>query len=141
MDCIKCTELLEHVEYPEKVLDEISRILKPGGALILSVPFSVEIHSDPYDFHRFTDEKLRRMLEGNFQIILLKKQGLYFTVLAYMIKLSIIRCSSGIKRFFYPLFPILNLLVRLDGLMAVQNSKFMSSVTTGFFIVAVKRDQ
>lgn len=139
VDCVKCTELLEHVECPEKLLDEISRILKPGGILILSTPFNVGIHGDPHDFQRFTDEKLRTMLEDNFQILTLKKQGLYFTVLAYMIKHSMVSCQSGIKRLFYPLFPILDLVVKLDNFAPVKNSRFMSSFTTGFFVIAVKK--
>ena len=139
VDCVKCTELLEHVEYPERVLGEVARILKPGGALILSTPFAMGIHGDPYDFHRFTDEKLRRMLEDNFQVVTLEKQGLYFTVLAHMIKHSIISSKSGIKIFFYWLFPILDLIVKLDNFTSVRNSKFMSSFTTGFFVIAVKK--
>ena len=33
-----CTEVLEHAPYPVKILNEIYRILKPGGKLIISVP-------------------------------------------------------------------------------------------------------
>jgi SAM-dependent methyltransferase len=141
VDCVKCTELLEHIEYPEKVLNEFARILKHSGFLILSMPFNFPIHSDPYDFQRFTDEKLRRMLESNFQIIALEKQGLYFTVLAFMIKHAILISTSGIKRLFYPLFPILDHMVKLDNLASVKNSKFMSSFTTGFFVIAVKQER
>ncbi len=139
IDCVKCTELLEHVEHPAKVLHEISRILKPGGALILSTPFIFGIHSDPYDFQRFTDQKLMRMLENGFHIITLKKQGLYFTVLAYMIKQGILNSKLGIKRLFYPLLPALDLLVKLDNFTLVKSSKFMSSFTTGFFVIAVRK--
>ncbi|MFC1994503.1 class I SAM-dependent methyltransferase [Chloroflexota bacterium] len=139
VDCVKCTELLEHVEYPERVLDEISRILRPGGTLILSTPFSVGIHSDPHDFQRFTDEKLSVMLAKNFQIVTLKRQGLYFTVLASMIKQGILNSKRCIKRPFRILFPMLDLLVRLDNLESVKNSKFMSSFTTGFFVVATQK--
>jgi SAM-dependent methyltransferase len=140
VDCVKCTELLEHIGYPEKAIDEISRVLKPGATLILSMPFIFNIHSDPYDFQRFTDEKLIRMLEDNFQVLSLKKQGLYFTVLAFMIKHAILISTSGIKRLFYPLLPILDFVVKLDNLASVKNSKFMSSFTTGFFVIAVKRE-
>ena len=139
VDCVKCTELLEHVEHPEKVLDEALRILKPGGALILSIPFNFGIHGDPYDFQRFTDEKLKRMLQDDFNILTLKKQGLYFTVLAYMIKQAIVNAKSGKKRFFYWLLPILNKIVKLDNFASVKNSSFMSSFTTGFFVVAVRK--
>jgi SAM-dependent methyltransferase len=139
IDCIKCTELLEHVEYPEEVIAEISRVLKPGGTLLLSTPFIFAIHSDPFDFQRFTDQKLARMLEDSFKIIALKKQGLYFTVLAYMIKQAIIKSESRLKYIFRWLLPVLDLVVKLDNSKGVQKSKFMSSFTTGFFVIAVKR--
>lgn len=139
VDCVKCTELLEHVEHPEIVMDEILRILKPSGTLILSVPFNVGVHSDPYDFQRFTDLKLKRMLEDNFCIVKLKKQGLFFSVLAYMIRQAIVSCTRSIKFLLYPLLPILNLMIKLDNLSSVQNSKFMNSFTTGYFLIARKR--
>ncbi len=54
IDCVKCTELLEHVEYPEKVISEIHRILVPGGILVLSIPlYMSNIHADPYDYQRY----------------------------------------------------------------------------------------
>ncbi len=139
VDCVKCTELLEHVELPERVLDEISRVLKPDGILILSVPFNVGVHGDPYDFQRFTDQKLTRMLKDNFNIIILKKQGLYFTVLAYMIRQSVLSSTRSTRLFLYPLLPILDLIVKLDNLTSIRNSEFMSSFTTGFFVVATKK--
>lgn len=35
---IKCTEVLEHVLYPQSILKELNRIMKPGGILIISMP-------------------------------------------------------------------------------------------------------
>lgn len=35
---VVCTEVLEHVPYPATALEEIRRVLKPGGLLIGSVP-------------------------------------------------------------------------------------------------------
>ncbi len=35
---ILCSELLEHVYKPEKVISEISRILKPNGTVLITVP-------------------------------------------------------------------------------------------------------
>lgn len=139
IDCIKCTELLEHVEHPEKVIDEISRTLKPEGTLILSIPFNSRIHDDPYDFQRFTDQKLTKLLEDDFQILSLKRQGLYFTVLADMVKEGILHSRRLIQFCLRLLLPLLELVVKLDRLDSVQNSKFMGSFTAGFFIVAVRK--
>jgi len=139
IDCVKCTELLEHVEYPEIVIKEITRALKSSGTLILSVPFNFGIHGDPYDFHRFTDYKLNRMLENNFEIKTIKKQGLYFSVLCYMIKQNITNTKSRLKLLLYWTFPLMDLLVKLDRTNFVKNSKFMSSFTTGFFVIATKK--
>ena len=139
VDCVKCTELLEHVEYPEDVLEEISRVLKPGGALILSVPFLSGIHADPYDFQRFTEEKLRRILDrAHLNIITLKKQGLYFSVIGDMVKRAILNAKSRLVVLCYWLLPLLDLMVKLDNRACVRNSKFLSSFVAGYFIVAVK---
>lgn len=139
IDVIKCTEVLEYIENPDRIIKEFYRILKPSGILILSVPFNFGIHYDLYDFQRFTHYKLRRMLEGDFNIITLKEQGLYFTVLCYMVKQNILNTKSRIRWLFYWTFPILDALVKLDNFDFVKNSKFMSSFTTGYFVVAVKR--
>ena len=37
-DVVICSEVLEHVDDPEKALDQIIRVLKPGGILAVSVP-------------------------------------------------------------------------------------------------------
>ncbi len=138
-NCIKCTELLEHVENPDMLIKEITRVLKPSGSLILSVPFNFNIHSDPHDFQRFTDYKLSKMLENDFEIEMIKKQGLYFTVLGDMLKRAAININSSLRYVFYLLIPILDLLVKLDNSSFVNNSKYLSSFTTGFFVVAVKK--
>lgn len=37
-DLIFLLEVLEHLDYPDKALNELARILKPGGFLVLGVP-------------------------------------------------------------------------------------------------------
>jgi SAM-dependent methyltransferase len=138
-DCVKCTEVLEHVENPEKVIKEIAGVLKSSGVLILSMPFNFPMHADPYDFQRFTDYKLRKLLENDFEIGIIQKQGLFFTVLGSMLKQAITSMKSKFKRMFYLTFPLLDLLVKIDNLSSVKNSKYLNSFTTGFFVVAVKK--
>jgi SAM-dependent methyltransferase len=139
IDCVKCTELLEHVEYPEKVLKEISRVVKPQGFLVLSVPFLIEIHGDPYDFYRFTDQKIKQELEKEFDILVLKRQGFYFTVLAYILQRGIDKSTSRISRLLRVLFPLLDMMVKLDDRPFVKESGFLTSFTTGVLAIAQKK--
>lgn len=53
-DVIICTEVLEHSFEPVKALQELSRLLKPSGAIIITTPFAYPIHEAPYDFSRLT---------------------------------------------------------------------------------------
>jgi SAM-dependent methyltransferase len=49
-DVILCSEVLEHVPEPTHALDEFTRLLKPGGVLILTAPFASNVHMAPYHF-------------------------------------------------------------------------------------------
>ena len=138
IDGIKCTEVLQYLENPDEVLKEMNRVLKPGGFIILSVPFNLGGMLDFPELQRFTDYKLKKMLKG-FDINALKKQGLFFTVLCYMIKQAILNMKSRIRWLFYWSLPVLDALVKLDNFDFVKSSRFLSSFTTGYFVVAVKK--
>lgn len=61
-DAALCIEVLEHAADPLALLSEIARVLRPGGRLILSVPWSARRHHVPHDYHRFTRERLASLL-------------------------------------------------------------------------------
>lgn len=50
-DAILCTEVLEHVPEPIAAIREMSRLLRPGGKLMLSAPQGSELHQEPYHFY------------------------------------------------------------------------------------------
>lgn len=49
-DAVLCSEVLEHLETPDLAVRELSRVLKPGGKLIITAPFSSLTHMAPYHF-------------------------------------------------------------------------------------------
>jgi SAM-dependent methyltransferase len=61
-DWVVCTEVLEHTLRPWDAVQEIWRVLKPGGFLFLSVPFNFRIHGPLPDCWRFTEHGLRALL-------------------------------------------------------------------------------
>lgn len=48
-------EMIEHVAYPEKVLSEIRRVLRPGGHLVLSTPNGQRLHTGLPTFSAVAD--------------------------------------------------------------------------------------
>lgn len=73
---VLCVEVLEHVSDPELLLTEISRVLSKDGKLILTVPWSARRHHIPYDFQRFTRERLKILLvESGFNQIEILERG------------------------------------------------------------------
>ena len=67
---VLCTQVLEHVEEPVKVLDEIHRVLMRDGFLLLSVPsIWIEEH-EPTDFWRWTFQGLNKILQSSrFEVL------------------------------------------------------------------------
>jgi len=61
VDGIFCTQVLEHVPSPVHFLTECSRVLKPGGRCLFSIPFVWEEHEEPHDYFRFTSFGVRSL--------------------------------------------------------------------------------
>lgn len=62
-DGVVLMAVLEHVHDAEQTLAEAWRVLKPGGALLVDVPFMQGLHAGPGDYRRYTEAGLRAELE------------------------------------------------------------------------------
>lgn len=62
-DAVLCTEVMEHVPEPQRLLAEIRRVLRPGGVAVMTTPFLVPEHEQPWDFFRYTRFGLRYLAE------------------------------------------------------------------------------
>jgi len=63
-DTVFSTQTIEHVADHRRMIAEAYRLLKPGGAFILSGPLYWHLHEEPYDFFRFTEHGFRFLLDS-----------------------------------------------------------------------------
>jgi SAM-dependent methyltransferase len=85
-DTVLCTETLEHVLDPLDFLAEAKRSLRPGGRLILTVPFAARWHYVPFDYWRFTPSGLKHLLgKSGFTEVKVFRRGNALTVACYKV--------------------------------------------------------
>jgi ubiquinone/menaquinone biosynthesis C-methylase UbiE len=69
-DTVLLSAVLEHLSNPQDALNEASRVLKPGGRIILTAPQFWHLHEAPHDYYRYTEFGLRHLLKNaGFEVI------------------------------------------------------------------------
>jgi SAM-dependent methyltransferase len=75
-DAVVAGELFEHLRFPEGVVGEVARVLRPGGVLVGSVPNAFRVQSrlrflrgrppedDPTHLHMFSPGQMNALLAG-----------------------------------------------------------------------------
>jgi SAM-dependent methyltransferase len=85
-DTAMCTEVLEHVADPATFLARACRSLKPGGLLVLTVPFAARWHYIPFDYWRYTPSSLNLLLQAaGFDEVRVLARGNPLTVACYKV--------------------------------------------------------
>lgn len=75
-DTVLASDVLEHSPNPPLLVSEMARALRPGGHLILSVPFYYPLHEMPDDYYRLTETALRKLsADAGLEVILLDSLG------------------------------------------------------------------
>jgi SAM-dependent methyltransferase len=89
-DSIFSSEVFEHVFDIEPILNELNRVLKTNGQLLISLPFAWNEHEIPNDFARYTSFGIKHILEkAGFEVTETKKTGHFAAVIAQYITLFI----------------------------------------------------
>ena len=84
-DHVICNQVLEHVFNPDEFMQEIVRVLKPNGELLLTVPFVWDEHEQPIDYMRYTSFGLKDLLSRHgFEIIEFRKSCADFSAIVQM---------------------------------------------------------
>lgn len=69
-DSIISSEVFEHVFNIEDIVAELNRVLKPGGMMLLTIPFAYPRHCEPHDYRRWTLEGVKVLLgNAGFELV------------------------------------------------------------------------
>lgn len=69
-DVVISGQAFEHIEFFWLTLEQVKRVLKPGGLFCLIVPSSGPVHRNPYDCYRFNQNGMKAMAKYiNFTVI------------------------------------------------------------------------
>jgi SAM-dependent methyltransferase len=141
-DTVVSLSVMEHLCEPQTMLNEAFRILRPGGNIILQVPWQWWIHEAPYDFFRYTPYGLKYMFEkAGFSNVVVEPQSGFFTMWILKFNYFTLRFIRGprplrwlIKAVLLPLWYVgqksAPLLDKLDKNWALE--------TSGYFVTAKK---
>ncbi len=87
VDAIICQSTLEHVRDPLRAMEQMKRILKPGGLMLFYVPSIYPYHARKgayADYWRFFDDTIDVLFEGFSEVEIVKRGG-YFTALSFFV--------------------------------------------------------
>ncbi len=95
---------LEHLPEPATALEEIARVLRPGGALLVVAPQQWEVHQAPHDYYRYTRHGLRYLLDrAGLVPERIDPIGGFFTLLARRLIATLNYCQGGARWLLFPL--------------------------------------
>jgi len=125
IDGIICHSVLEHIENPIKAMEEMKRILKPGGKLFVYFPSIYPYHarrgSYP-DYWRFFDDTVHLLFRGLRDVEIVKRGG-YFKALFFVMPMQ--------HRLRFIIDPLAGFLDRVLN----TNTRV---TTSGYYIYAIK---
>lgn len=136
-DTVLCLEVLEYVEEPLRALNELHRVLKPGGVLLLSIPF-LHRWDGEHDYWRLTPPGLLFALKkSGFTVESLKTQGGPLAVITHIAQhlFANYKKSRGWLLLCLISYPLFKKMLSWDATFTTRSPTY-STFSTGFFVVA-----
>ncbi|MFI3323615.1 MAG: class I SAM-dependent methyltransferase [Rikenellaceae bacterium] len=69
-DCVISFQVIEHIKDDKRFVEEVRRVLRPGGRFIVSTPnIKMSLTRNPWHVREYTPEELRSLLVAQFQSV------------------------------------------------------------------------
>jgi len=137
-DSVICSEVLEHLPAPMDCVKEMTRVLKTGGNIYITVPMYWYLHYIPNDFWRFTSYSLTAIMDRfGFRITELGRYGGLNYFIASRIGETI---YNGFRKIFGKKIALI-LLVPIQILLYIYSmlDYFNKRDAAGWYLLAEKR--
>lgn len=148
-DVVILIDVLEHISDTQTLLEQIHSVLKPGGKLLMSLPFLYPMHDAPRDFVRYTEHGIEQLArQYGFTIELCEPLGSPIVTSALLSNLALAKAAvnwiaqkrvwSVLALLFAPVILVNNLAAALlskfevkDGFMANSYQFVLQKTATG----------
>lgn len=140
-DTIVSFQVLEHHPRPEKFIEEITRVMKRNGNVVLSAPFIWPIHENPYDFHRFTPYAFHELCKKNgLRTVKIYKEGSIASVIAILLSTYAQEIASRNKIFYILIICMYPFLLGYQYISLLLDKIFPSScIHMNYLVLASKK--
>ncbi len=141
-DAVLCSEVFEHLPDPVSALNELVRIVKPGGKLIFTAPFCSLTHFAPYHFSSgfnryFYQYHLDKM---NCEIIELEENGNFFEYLAQEVhRIPTIASKYANKKLSFIERIAQRIMLKALSRFSSSNTNSQELLCFGYHVVAIKK--
>lgn len=137
------TQVIEHVEDHQGLVNEAYRLLKKDGYFILSGPMYWNLHEEPYDFFRFTKHGFKYILEkAGFEVCEIVSNGGAWATLGQVINHTFEfrnpnahKIARGIKY----LFRKFRLFVLVNRVFSYLDAKDLNTINTMNYVVVARK--
>lgn len=132
VDSILAIEFLEHYADTQDIIDEMYRVLKPKGIIVITVPFIWPLHETPNDENRFTPYSLNRFFEkAGFNQIEFTATGGWHASLAMILGLWIHDAPMSFRKrnvLTIIIKPIMKFLMKKDRIPVLTEGCMMTGI-------------
>lgn len=138
-DVVIMSEVLQFLKTPQIGIDNVYKILKPGGRLVLTSPFIFPLHDRPYDLYRFTKHGLEYLLTDFDEVTIKERNGSLEAIDVLWLRLNKFKGkhSYSLKRLI--VFSVFYL--KRPFTLFLQRYIKTDIMTTGYNVIAVKKEK